>query len=125
MADLQGHDDRDRSLGSYFSRAMKRARDRRPFSVYLIFAMLAVVLLGVQVVFVRDDPKRFALFLSLNFIFFFVVMYRAIIDAFEIFRKHFRERENLYQETIGEDSFVSELGRRASEEEQRKAGGDA
>ena len=125
MADLQGHDDEDRSLGSHFSRAMRRARDRRPFSVYLILAMFAVVLLGAQIAFVRDDPKRFALFLSLNFIFFFVVMYRAIVDALEIFRRHFRARENLYQETIGEESFVSELGRRTSEEEQRKAGGDA
>lgn len=99
----------------FFGTALRSANKRRPASVYLLFAILLVVLLGVQIVYVWDNPKQFALFLSLNFLFFFVVMFRAIVDFFEILRSHFREQENLFRNTLGEKEFVARLGKRVSD----------
>lgn len=100
-----------KSLGEHFSRAFREMNRRRPFSIYLMLAMFVVILLGSQVYYIREDPKRFALFLSLNFAFFLVVTYRAIVDFFDILRSHFREKEALFRETLGEPDFVEELGR--------------
>lgn len=102
-------------LGEHFRRAFREMNARRPFSVYLLFAMLIVIVLGSQIVYVRDNPREFAFFLTLNFIFFFVVAYRAIVDFFEIARNHFREKEAVFRDTLGEPEFVQELGRSVSE----------
>ena len=84
---------------------------RLPVSFYLLIAMVVVLVLGAQMVLVREDPKRFAFYLTLMFIFFFVVMFRAVVDVVEITKKHFRERENLFHDTLGDADFVSELGK--------------
>lgn len=101
--------------GRLFGGVLRAANKRRTASFYLLFAMLAVVLLGLQIIYVWDNPRQFALFLSLNFVFFFVVMFRAIVDFFEILRNHFREREKVFRSTLGEEEFVARLGRRVSE----------
>lgn len=106
---------RSKTLGEHFGRAFREMNRRRPFSVYLLFAMFIVVLLGSQIVYVWDDPKEFAFFLSLNFVFFFVVTYRALVDFFEIARDHLRERESVFRNTLGEPEFVRELGRSVAE----------
>lgn len=111
----EGKDTSPRTLRGHFARAFIEAHKRRPISFYLIFAILAVVLLGGQVVYVREDPRRFALFLTLNFVAFFVIMMRALFDFMEIMRDHFRASEDLYRETLGESNFTHELGRRVSE----------
>jgi len=92
----------------------------RPASAYLLIAMIVVLLLGYQMVNFRDDPRRFALFLILMFVFFFAVMLRAIIDFFEIARNHVRERGKLFKTTIGEKEFIGELGRRVSENQAKE-----
>ena len=86
-------------------------------SFYLLLAMGVVVLLGGQIVYVKDDPKRFALFLALNFTFFLVVLFRAVLDFFEIMRGHFREQKELYRSTLGEPEFTKRLGERVAERE--------
>ncbi len=106
---------RPNTLRQYFWRSMREAHRRRPISFYLMFAILAVVCLGGQVVYVRDDPKRFATFLALNFIVFGVIAARAIMDFFDIARAHFREREVLFRTTLGEEEFVRTLGNRVAE----------
>lgn len=106
-----------KTLGQYVALEFGRANRRRPISSYLLIAMLVAVLLGGQVVFFQGDPKRLAFFLALNFAFFFVIMYRAIRDCFDILRSHFREREDLISTTIGESTFTSELGRRVAKSE--------
>ena len=100
------------TLGSHFRRAFRDMNRRRPISVYLMIAIFAVVLLGSQVVYIWEDPKRLALFLSLNFLFFFVVAYRAIVDFFEIIRGHFREGESVFRDTLGDEEFVKKLGQK-------------
>lgn len=108
-------DARPRTLRAHFARAFLDAHRRRPVSFYLMFAILAVVLLGGQVVYVREDPRRFALFLILNFVAFFVIMMRALVDFMEIVRDHFKASGDLYRETLGDPGFAQELGRRVAE----------
>ena len=107
--------DRPRTLWDNFCRVWRGPSSRRPSSFYLLIAIFIVALLGVQVVRVRDNPRQFALFLGLLFLFFFVVIFRAILDCFEIWRGHFRECERAFRETVGEETFVKKLGENVRE----------
>ncbi|MFA6240137.1 MAG: hypothetical protein WC655_04365 [Candidatus Hydrogenedentales bacterium] len=104
-----------KSLWMHICKVVGEMNRTRPASAYLLIAMVIVLLLGYQIVDFREDPRRFALFLIMMFVFFFAVMLRAIIDFFEIARNHIREREKLFKTTIGEKEFIGELGRRVSE----------
>lgn len=103
------------TLGRHFSRAFRRSNAARPTSFYLLLAIIVVMILGTQLVYFRNDPQEFALYLSLMFVFFFVVAFRATLDFFDITRSHLREQQALYRNTLGEQEFTSELGRRVSE----------
>ena len=105
-----------KTLGAHFRTAWGR---RRPptVSLLLMAAIVVVVLFGVQIVYIRDDPKHLAFFLSLNFIFFFVVLYRALVECLEIVRDHFRETEQVFRSTLGDEEFIADLGRRVAESE--------
>ena len=96
----------------------RSARDR-PASFYLLLGMVVVILLGGQVVYVKDDPKQFALFLSLYFLFFFVLIFRAILDSFDIARAHFRRSEGLLSEVFEEDGFAVQLGRSVAQNKKK------
>lgn len=106
-----------KTLGDHFRSAFRRRR-RPTVSLLLMGAIVIVVLFGVQVVYIRDDPKHMAFFLSLNFIFFIVVLYRAIMECLEIARDHFREKEQLFRSTLGDEEFIADLGRRVAESEE-------
>ena len=95
----------------YVARAAQNLAGWRPASFYLLLAMLIVTVLGLGIVRVRDNPHQFALYLILLFVFFFVVMARAIMDCMEIWRRSFSERERLYKDTLGDDEFVGRLAR--------------
>lgn len=107
-----------KTLGEHFAAALRKSRGSRPASFYLLFAIVAVLLLGGQIYFIQDDPKQFAFFLSLYFIFFFVVIFRAILDVFDIARQHIRERERVFSSTIGDPEFAEELGRSVAKKHQ-------
>ena len=107
--------DPPKTLWAHCCTTWRCASARRPFSFYLLIAIFIVALLGVQVVRVRENPKQFALFLTLMFVFFFAVVFRAILDCFEIWRRHFTEYERTFRETLGEETFVKELGERVAE----------
>ncbi|MBX7259552.1 MAG: hypothetical protein K1Y02_24545 [Candidatus Hydrogenedentes bacterium] len=104
-----------KSLWMHVRKVVGDMNRSRPASAYLLVAIAVVLLLGYQIVYFREDPRRFAFFLILMFVFFFFVMLRAVIDFFEIARKHIRERGELFKTTIGEKEFIGELGRRVSE----------
>ena len=120
VAESEHPDQSSRHVGNFFLRAIRASRARVPVSFYLSIAMVVVLVLGAQMVLVREDPKRFAFYLALMFIFFFVVIFRAVIDGIEIAKKHFREREDLFHDTLGDADFVSELGKRVEEGERKK-----
>lgn len=109
-------------LWRYLARAFANAHRRRPVSFYLLIAIFVVSLLGIQVVYAANDPKKLAFFLTLNFIFCFVVMYRALADAVDILKEHRRAKRELYDSTIGDDRFTHELGDRVQRERQAAGG---
>lgn len=102
------------TLTHHVKKALKRSHARRPVSFYLLLGIIIVMILGTQLVYFRNDPKQFALYLSLMFVFFFVVGFRATLDFFDITRRHLREQQALYRNTLGEEEFASELGRRVA-----------
>ena len=119
MAGMNDESDRakaPKSLRDYFGTVLRKRR-RPTVSLLLMGAIAIVVLFGVQFVYIRDDSKHLAFFLSLNFIFFFVVMYRAVVECIEIVREHFKENEQVFRSTLGDEEFIADLGRRVAENE--------
>lgn len=110
MRDLDRDDRPPDTISGMFWRRLRAWRPRRPVSLFLMAAMLVVLVLGAQVWYVIDDPKGFAFFLSLYFVFFFVVIGRATVDMFDIVREHVRDRERLFRDTFTGDGFSQELG---------------
>jgi len=104
-----------KTLWMHAGLAYQRIFAAHTISFYLVFAVFIVALLGTQVFFFRDDPKRFGFVLILQFIFFFVVIYRAIVDMAEIVRRHFSEKEQVYRSTIGDREFAEKLGKGVAE----------
>ncbi|HOD52623.1 MAG TPA: hypothetical protein PKJ78_21520, partial [Candidatus Hydrogenedentes bacterium] len=78
------------TLWGFFKEAFRRQNARRPVSFYLLLAIIAVMLLGLQMARYRDDPLRFALVLSAMFVFFIIVVWRASVEAMEIIRESYR-----------------------------------
>lgn len=104
-----------KTLGTHFEAAWRRVRASRPVSFYLALALLVMLPLGTRMIQVRENPRQFALFLTLHLIFLFVVLIRAVYDMAEIGRDHLKEREKLFRTTLGEPEFNKELGARVSQ----------
>ncbi len=104
-----------KTLGMHVRKVLREMNRRRPASAYLLVAMIIVLLLGNQIVHVRENPKLYTVVLSLMFVFFFVVILVAVIDCVEIVKRSFAEHHKLYQSTRGEKDFAAELGRRVAE----------
>lgn len=105
------------SLWGHFKEGFRRQNARRPVSFYLMLAIIAVLLLGLQLAHYRDPGTawKFALVLSAMFVFFFVVLWRASIEMVEIIRRSYREERELYTSTLGNREFAEELGKRVAE----------
>ncbi len=97
------------------ARETRQSRRWRPLSFYLLLAVPIVMLLGLQMAFSLDNPRRFALVLSLLFLFFGVLLVRAVMDLFEIARRRLRDERDSFRETLGEKSFTDALSRRIRE----------
>ena len=110
--------DPPKTLWMHIRNAWEKISASQPVSFYLLLAIIVVLVLGLQIVHFRDDPRRFAFFMTLFLIFFFAVLVRAIVDFIEIVKQWFTERERLYRLTLGEKNFVDKLGRGV--EEQRR-----
>lgn len=108
---------RPETVGGYLWRGLREWRPRRPVSLFLLAAMVAVLILGVQIVYVLDDPRRFAFYLSVYFVFFLIVIARATMDLFDVLREHVHEREGLFRETFAKDGFAEELGQHVAKGE--------
>ena len=109
-------------LWRFLWRAFVRSHRRGPVRFSLLIAIFVVCILRVQVGYAAKDPKELAFFLSLNFIFCFVVMYRAIADAFDILREHRHAKRELYANTLGDEYFTHELGHRVAQKREAAGG---
>ncbi len=82
-----------------------------------------VMLLGLHMVFFVHNPKRFAFILSLMIIFLGVVVLLALIDVIEIARKNLTGKRDTFRDTLGDDAFIHELGRRVNNEQENERSG--
>ena len=81
----------------------------RPVSIMVLAAIVVVVLMGLNYVFVKDNPERFAGFLMMNFLFFFIAVVLAIDDIVRIITASFKQRNEIYSDTLGDQEFRNQL----------------
>lgn len=101
------HDDdkrkHPRSLGEIFLTVLNRRRKGLPTSFYLLIAIPVVLVLGARMGYLQDDPRKFFLILSLMFLFFGVIFFRAILDMFDLIRKNVLGTRDIYKDTFSGD----------------------
>ena len=82
---------------------------RLPVSFYLLLATIVMLLLGVKGFTDLEDPRKLAFTMVVFMIFFAAVVYRALVDAVDIARKHFREDGALMNDVFERDGFSTAL----------------
>lgn len=85
-----------KTLWMYVKEGIERANARRPMSFYLLLSIPVVLLLAYSLFASRNSPRQFVFYLSLLFLFFFVILHRALVDSIDIVRKHLREHESIF-----------------------------
>jgi hypothetical protein len=108
-----------KTLWMYFREGLRKANANRPVSFYLLLAIPVGLLLGSQIATMRDTPKRFGFFLGLLFIFFLAILWGAVIDFFDIARRHLAESRNVFRTTLGDAEFLAKLNAHAEEEREK------
>lgn len=103
------------TLWMHVCNANRRISEFRPTSFYLLIAIIVVLLLGLQIAEYRENPARSTFVLGLLFLFFFAVMVFAVLEAGQIVRRSLREKRELWQSTLGEEAFLTELSKRVRE----------
>ncbi len=104
-----------KTLWFHLKRGFAEAHRRRPVSFYLLLVIPLVMMLGAPMANYREHPNRFAAAVFVMLLFFLVVSVKAVREFFAIFRRHMTERRMAYKETIGDESFMTELGKRVRE----------
>jgi len=84
----------------------------RSFSFYMLLTMPLVLMLALPLLVKERRAAYFATILTLLFVFFGIVLLRAVMDIFEISRKQLSEHRRNFQSTLGEDDFMHALGDR-------------
>jgi len=107
--------ERPRTLAGYFAAAFREAHARRPLSFYLLLSIPVALMAGAHMLEMQENPARFALLLSAMFVFFGIIVLRAIMDMADIARKHHVAERETWSATIGDPKFAGDLGRRVRE----------
>ncbi len=107
-----------KTLWMHIRAGLRRANARRPVSFYLLLAIPVALVLGAHIMTMRDNPRQFVFYLAILFLFFFVVLVRAIADFIEIVRKHFFDSEAVFRTTLGDAEFATRLGESVDERRQ-------
>lgn len=108
----------DKTLWMYIRDGLRRARAQRPISFYLLLAIPVALVLGAHIMRMRGNPREFVFYLAVFFVFFFVVLHRAIVDFIDIARKHFFDSEAIFRTTLGDTDFAERLGECVDERRQ-------
>lgn len=106
-----------RTFWMYIREGLAAAHKRRPLSFYLLLSVPVVLVLGARLFEYRDDIGRFRAVLTLLLLFFLIISIQAVHDFFAITRRHLHERHAAYLETLGDHSFINELGQRVKKSE--------
>jgi hypothetical protein len=107
-----------RTAWMYLREGLADAHRRRPVSFYLLLVMPLALLFAIGLL-DRGDVRQFALGLCLLFVFFGLVMIRAVADVFDITRSHIRAQRASFRDTLGDADFAATLG-----EQVKKAQGE-
>jgi uncharacterized membrane protein len=105
---------RQKTLWTHVRTVLARMRASRPASFYSAFAIVIVLLLGLQLGNLKDNPARYAFVVAMMCLFFFVIAVRAIFDVGELIRKHFAEHQKVFKTTLGDEEFAARLGERVA-----------
>ena len=108
-----------KTLWTYFREGLRKANANRPVSFYLLLSIPVVLLLGTQIANYREAPKQATLCLGLLFVFFMVILWRALVDFIEIARRHFSDNEKVFRTTLGDSEFITRLGERVEAEREK------
>jgi hypothetical protein len=96
----------------YLREGIAAAHRRRPISFYLLLTMPFALIFAAGLL-DRSDIKQFALGLCLLFVFFGLVMMRAVADVFDITRSHIRAQRATFRATLGDADFTATLSEQA------------
>jgi hypothetical protein len=107
-----------RTFWMYLREGLEAAHKRRPISFYMLLSVPVVLVLGARLFEYRQEPMRFLTVLTLLLLFFLVISAQAVRDFFTITRRHLHERHAAYLETLGDRTFINDLGRRVKKNEQ-------
>ena len=105
-----------------FMKTVRELFRRLPMSFYLILAIILMLVLGAPGFADLDDPRKLAFTMVVFLIFFGAVVYRALIDAFDIARKHYREGATLISDVFERDGFAQQLHEKLAEQETKNDG---
>lgn len=107
---------RSLTLREHFWQGFKQAHKRRPISFYMLVLMPVVLLLGLQMAELRDQPLRFVGVLTMLFVFCGVVLCLAVADIFRGIRIQVREQRAAFRDTLGDEEFFKELSARTGQQ---------
>ncbi|HNZ49315.1 MAG TPA: hypothetical protein PLY90_01145 [Candidatus Hydrogenedentes bacterium] len=93
------------SLKVLFLKGFKEAHRRRPLSFYLLLLIPLVLLLGAHIFRRPVSLLHFAGIVLLLFLFFWIIMIRAVRDLFSLYKQMRAEQLRVYQETLGSAEF--------------------
>jgi len=105
-----------RTLREHMTAALQARRSWLPLSFYFLFLIPLVLLLCIDLLENRAEPGRFVLGTSLLFLFLGIVLLLAVGDIVQIARRMLREHNSTWDQTVGHEAFVRELGGRVRQQ---------
>lgn len=107
---------RSRTLGEHIRQGLREAHARRPVSFYMLLSIPVVLVLCVHFFREPENPRRLALGLTVLIVFLGIVGMRAVMDLFEIGRKHWIEHRSSFRELMRAQDPPEKKDRQAVEE---------
>ena len=97
------------SIGERVIAAIARLSPFRSTGIRLMLAMTLFLILGAGWIRGIDTPEGLFGFMSVSLGFFFVVMVFAIRDFRKLMRSYVVEKENVFNDTMGDHEFVKDV----------------
>lgn len=105
-----------RTVREHFVEAFRARKAWLPISFYFMMLIPVVLLLCVNLLEDRAQHLRFVSGAALLFVFFGVLLQRAVVDLLEIARRMLREKNSTWDQTVGQGEFVQALGERVRQQ---------
>ena len=103
-----------------FIKTFKELFRRLPVSFYLILAIIVMLVLGVPGFSDLEDPRKLAFSMVVFLVFFGAIVYRALMDAIDIARKHYRDDTTLISDVFERDGFAQHMHEKLADQDNEK-----